>query len=435
LRADDHNGRLELPGFVFDIADAELSTSSGTRVTLRPQVLAVLRCLARRPGFLRTKDELLQAVWPGLVVTEDSLVQCICELRRALDDRAHRIIRTEPRRGYRLLAAQPPLRTGDVSAADAFHQDIRFATSSDGVRLAWASSGSGPPLVRAAHWMTHLDWDWRSATLGPRIRSLARDHRLVRYDGRGYGLSDWVAPGTLEQSVGDLETVVDSAGLERFVLLGTSSGAPIAIRFAARHPQRVSGLVLLGGYARGVLRRAAASPSTENFDALLRVIEDGWAQDNPAFRQLLTSLYWPGATAQQMQSFNELQHVSCAPKAAAALMRRSATIDVSGDLPRLRCPTLVLHSPRDAGVPFEESRRIAAAVPGARFEPFDSDNHTPLADEPAFEQVQAMINGFVARLGHDRVGADRTDSRRTALHAVDGARDADLAPPATKHAA
>ena len=390
---------IALPGFTFEPAQVELLTAAGDRVSLRPRAREVLRHLAHKAGQVVSKDELIRAVWPGVIVTDDSLVQCIAELRRVLNDDERRVIVTEPRRGYRLVpleiaATNGPLAEGSATAG--FQQNIRFATTADGVRIAYATSGTGSPLVRAAHWMTHLDWDWRSATFGPRIQALAQRFCLVRYDGRGYGLSDWEAePATLDEAVADLESVVEAAGLDRFSLLGASGGAAIAIRYAARHAQKVNRLVLLGGFARGMLRRGERSISRGNFEAMLRLLEDGWGQDNPAFRQLITSMMWPGADVQQMASFNQLQRVSCAPHTASGLLRRIAEFDVTEDLPNVRCPTLVLHSPRDSRVPFEEGRLMASMIPGARLEPFDSANHTPLVGEPAFAHVRRLMEEFI----------------------------------------
>ena len=418
MPTDEDAAGLRLPGFVFDAEHAELRTVGGERVALRPQVFAVLQRLASQAGQLVSKDELLAAVWPDVVVTEDSLVQCIGELRRALQDDAHRIVQTQARRGYRLMpqaASSPASGVANAQPQTGFHQDIRFATSADGARLAFATSGSGMPLVRAAHWMSHLDWDWRSSTLGPRIRAFAQRYLFLRYDGRGYGLSDWNAePGQLDQWVSDLEAVVDSAGLEQFALIGASGGAPVSIRFAARHPRRVTALVLLGGFARGALRRGGGASVAHNFEAMARLLEDGWAQDNAAFRQLMTLLFWPGASTEQMDSFNHLQRVSCSPKRAVDLLRRIADFDACADLARVQCPTLVLHSPRDSRVPFEEGRLIAASIPGARLEPFDSPNHTPLVDEPAFEQVQSAIDEFL----RDAAAPSRRESARAALRVV-----------------
>jgi pimeloyl-ACP methyl ester carboxylesterase/DNA-binding winged helix-turn-helix (wHTH) protein len=417
---------ISLPGFVFDLAQRELREASGARVALRPQTQAVLICLARNVDHVVTKDALMQEVWPDVVVTDDSLVQCIGKLRRVLHDDEHRVIQTESRRGYRLVSNGRGADSGAASSAAEgwqFHQDIRFATTADGVRIAYATSGNGPPLVRAAHWMTHLDWDWRSATFGPRIQAFSRRFRLVRYDGRGYGLSDWQAPaGTLDDAVVDLESVVAAAGLERFALLGASGGAPIAICFAVRHPQRVSGLVLLGAFARGALRRGERSISRENWEALLRLIEDGWGQDNPAFRQLITTMMWPGADAQQTASFNHLQRVSCSPKTAVGLLRSIANFDVTDELAGVQCPTLVLHSPRDSRIPFEEGRLLASMIKGARLEPFDSPNHTPLVGEPAFEQVQNLIEAFLLDKSQSIDLIARQEAALSPLHVVGNER-------------
>lgn len=169
----------------------------------------------------------------------------------------------------------------------------------------------------------------------------------------------------------------------------------VAIRYAARHPERVSHLLLIGAAARGGRRRGDRSIPQPDFDAMLRLMEFGWGQDNDAYRQISTSLLWPGASTEQMRSFNHLQRVSCEPRTAAAQMRAVAEFDATDDLPRVRCPTLVLHSPHDARVPFEEGRLIASSIPGARFEPFDSPNHTPLRGEPAFEQVGRLTEEFL----------------------------------------
>lgn len=399
MQRDSGESAIELNGFAFDARHGELRDASGARVALRARSLAVLQCLARDADHVVGKDELMQAVWPGIIVTDDSLVQCIKELRRALGDGEHRVIQTEPKRGYRLVtgAASRPAADGNQAGEPAFKQDIRFATSGDGTRIAYATSGDGPPtLVRATHWMTHLEWDWQSAVYGPSIQGLSRRYRLVRYDGRGCGLSDRnVAIGTLDDEVRDLETVVNAVGLERFVLVGRSQGSAISIRFAARHPERVSHLILVGGFARGALERGAGSTSFEQVVATMRLLEAGWGRDNAAFRQLITSVMFPGASPDQVASFNHLQQVAATPQDASTLHRMMAAYDASADLVRVRCPTLVMHSPHDNVAPFEEGRLIAATIPGARFEPFESPNHTPLPGEPAFFHVMQLIDEFV----------------------------------------
>jgi pimeloyl-ACP methyl ester carboxylesterase len=380
------------PASCWTSSSANCAIAAAHSLRCAPKTLSVLLHLARHAGAAVGKDELMQAVWAGVVVTDDSLVKCISEIRRVLSDDAHRIVRTEPKRGYRLMLDVPQ---GAARAEADFRQQIRFCETADGVKVAWAESGRGQPLVRAAHWMTHLDWDWRSGVFGPRIRALSSRFRFIRYDGRGYGLSGGV-PGTLDDWVTDLEAVVEAAGLQRCVVYGPSGGAAIAIRYAARHPERVSHLVLLGGFARGLLKRGQRSPPRANVDALVRLIENGWGQDNDAFRQLMTSQFWPNATVEQMRSFNHLQRVASSPAAAAELARKINDFDATEDLAQVRCPTLVLHSPRDARVPFEEGQLIASSIAGARLEPFDSPNHTPLPDEPAFGQVGQAIVDFAS---------------------------------------
>ena len=413
-REDD---AIAIAGFVVDPLLRELRDVSGARVPLRPRSFAVLLHLARHANQVVTKDELMHLSWPHVVVTDDSLVQCIKDIRRALDDDAKCIVRTEPRRGYCLMVGPPAVQTPwRVPEEASFEQEIRFATASSGVRIAYAISGNGAPLVRAPHWLTHLDWDWRSAPLGPRIRAFSQHCRLLRYDERGQGLSDRdVAPGTLDECVGDMEAVVDAAGWQRFALFAASGGSPIAIRYAARHPERVTRLVLLGAYARGARVRGVSPKHLEAYERLLR---DGWGEDNPAFRQMMTTQIWPAADAQQLQSFSHLQRVSCSAQNAAEQVRRRSEFNASGDLPLIHCPTLVLHSPRDAAVPFDEGRMIAATVVHARFEPFDSPNHTPLAGEPAFEHVHRLIDDFL----HAEVEEDRRTAR-PALRAVGQGRD------------
>lgn len=278
-------------------------------------------------------------------------------------------------------------------------QAIRFCTSQDGLRLAYATTGQGPALVRTAHFLTHLEFDLKSPVWQPWLAALSRGHRLLRYDGRGCGLSD-AAPASLslEAWVADLEAVVDAAGLQRFALLGCSQGAAVSVAYAVRHPERVSGLVLLGGYARGLLRRDPTPEQAQEARLLLELVELGWGRDNPAFRQLFTSLFIPGGTPEQMRWFNELERLSCSPAHAARTLAAFGQIDVSDLAARLACPTLVLHARGDARVPFEEGRHLAGLIPGARFVPLDSRNHVLLEHEPAFAQcfgeIQAFLDGL-----------------------------------------
>ena len=411
MQTEEQARTMFLNGFMFDPRQRELTDAGGDPVPMRPQTLAVLDCLARHAERVVPKDELMRTVWPQVVVTDDSLVQCITELRKALRDDERRIVQTLSKRGYRLVAdraAVPADSTPALHLSPDFQQDIRFATTVDGARIAYAISGNGPPLVRAVHWMTHIDLDWQSAVYGPWIQRLSQRYTHVRYDARGCGLSErGTPPQNLDDEVRDLEAVVDAAGLDRFALYARSQGGGIAVRYAARHPERVTHVVTIGGFVRGSMRRRALALSVEAQEAFWKLIEEGWGQDNAAFRQLMTSRIFPGADTDQMRSFNALQRAACSPEVAAHLGRVHAQYDACADLPRVQCPALVMHSPDDLPVPFEEGRMIASMIPGARLVPFASVNHTPLPNEPAFGFVHRAIDDFLLGNADAPGAADR----------------------------
>lgn len=287
----------------------------------------------------------------------------------------------------------------------ALTQQIRFARSHDGVRLAYAASGRGLPLVKAATWLSHLEYDWESPVWRHVLQALSERYHLLRYDERGCGLSDWRVPElSFESWLRDLETVVDAAGHERFALLGISQGASIAIAYAVRHPERVTQLVLHGGYARGRLVRSRSAQDAEEAEMMARLAEIGWGKTDPSFRQFFTTQFVPGGTPQQHEWFNELQRISSSPTNAANFMRAFNTIDVTALLPQVRCPTLVLHCTHDARVPFEEGRLLATTIPGAQFVPIESRNHL-LLDEPGWQRALAAIDAFLPQ-PHAPEGAD-----------------------------
>jgi pimeloyl-ACP methyl ester carboxylesterase/DNA-binding CsgD family transcriptional regulator len=277
----------------------------------------------------------------------------------------------------------------------AIDQKIRFCTAPDGVRLAYATSGKGPPLVRVGHWLTHLERDWESPVWRPWLAELSRFNTLVRYDQRGSGLSDRNIPAlSFETWLADLEAVVSAAGLANFALLGASQGAPIAIAYAAKHPQRVSRLVLYGGYARGRLKRAAPAQS-EEAEVQVRLVKLGWGRDDPAFRQFFAMQFLPGGSAEQLRSFNELQRISTSAENAARIMELTNGIDVSALLPQVPVPTLVIHAREDLRVPLDEARMIASAIPNARFALLEGRNHILLEGEPAWPRFLEEIRLFL----------------------------------------
>jgi pimeloyl-ACP methyl ester carboxylesterase/DNA-binding CsgD family transcriptional regulator len=274
-------------------------------------------------------------------------------------------------------------------------QHIRFAMARDGVRIAYATSGSGPPLVKAANWLSHIEFDWDSPVWRHWLRDLSARRTLIRYDERGCGLSDRDARDLSFGSwVSDLETVVDAAGVQRFPLLGVSQGAAVAIAYAACHPARVSHLVLYGAYGRGRLVRDPSPRQLEECQTMLKLIEIGWGRESEAFRQVFTAQFIPGGSIEQLHWFNELQRMSTSPANAARFLSEFDRIDVMATAARVRCPTVVLHARGDERVPFDEGRLLAAQIPGAQFVPLDSHNHVLLA-EPAWDTFTGVVSEFI----------------------------------------
>jgi pimeloyl-ACP methyl ester carboxylesterase len=276
-------------------------------------------------------------------------------------------------------------------------QKIRFCTSRDGVRLGFAMSGSGPTVIAAAHWISHLKLDWDNPVRRGWLSMLSRRNRLVRYDARGTGLSDRdCADFSLQRQIEDLEAVVEAAKCDQFALLGLWTGGAVAINHAARHPERVTHLVLHACATRGRLARDPGAEQVQEAEAQLKLIELGWANENSAFRQLHTSQLMPDATAEQARAFNDLMRQTTTPVNAAKLLRAHWTeVDNRWLCPRVSCPTLVLHARGDGRVPFEEARSLAALVPGAQFVPLESRNHILVEGEPAWQQLVGQLEEFL----------------------------------------
>jgi pimeloyl-ACP methyl ester carboxylesterase len=273
-------------------------------------------------------------------------------------------------------------------------QEIRFCTAPDGVSIAYASVGEGPPLVKAPNWLSHLEYEWQSPIWQHWWQELAKEHRILRFDQRGCGLSDWnVEDLSFDARVGDLEAVVAAAGLERFALLGISQGAAVAIEYAVRHPEKLTHLVLYGGFARGRMKRGYSSSVQSAETTLMR---EGWGQDNPAYRLMFTSSFMPEASHEQMHWFNELQRVSTSPNNAARIYEASSQMDIMDRLRLVQTPTLVLHARQDARIAFEHGRLLASLIPNACFVALESRNHLTLADEPAWHVLIGNVRHFLA---------------------------------------
>lgn len=274
-------------------------------------------------------------------------------------------------------------------------QRIRYLPTEDGVRIAWADAGAGPTLVKAANWMTHLDYEWESPVWRHWMLFFTEHFRFVRYDERGCGMSDWNAGElSLDRWTDDLEAVVDAAGQrEPFTLLGISQGAAPCVAYAVRYPERVSHLILYGGYARGPYRRGDADGELM-YRAMIDLIRLGWGSENPTFRQVFTSRFIPGGSDEQLDWFNELCRKTTSPAIAAQLLEARSTIDITSLLAQVRTPTLVLHSRDDSVVPISEGHILAAGIPDAQFVELDSKNHVLLDGEPGWDRFCSEVLEF-----------------------------------------
>ena len=312
-------------------------------------------------------------------------------------------------------------------------QRIRYLRTPDGVKLAWAEAGTGPTLIKAANWMTHLEYEWESPVWRHWIRFFSDNFHFIRHDERGCGMTDWnVGDLSFERWVEDLEAVVGVVDpQEPFALLGISQGAATCIAYAVRHPERVSHLVLYGGYARGTYERG--NPEKDRlYRALIDMTRFGWGKNNPAFRQVFTSRFVPGANEEQIEWFNELCLKTTSPEIAARLLETRATINVVDLLGEVKAPALILHSRDDDVIPIEESHILAAGIPGAQFVELDSKNHILLETEPAWERFCKEVLDFtgvkVSRGQEDRAFESLTAREREVLALItEGLGNAEIA--------
>jgi DNA-binding winged helix-turn-helix (wHTH) protein/pimeloyl-ACP methyl ester carboxylesterase len=398
---------------MFRFADMVLDAErrefrSGSKlIAIEPQVFDLLEFLIRNRDRVVSRDDLLASVWHGRVVSDSAIAARVNAARCAVGDTGdqQRWIRTVSRKGFRFVGdvreepgsatlgtpMRPPAGQADCVRA----QEITFCRTKDGVNLAVACVGQGRPLVRVSHWMTHIQYDWQSPIRTPLLHFLADRYRLVRYDGRNNGLSDWdVEDVSFDAQQLDLETVVDALDLRSYALLGASQGAPISIAHAVRHPERVSKMILHGGYALGRNKRAPR----KGFDVegYLTLMREGWGDEHSAFQKALSTIYLPNASAEQIKWLADLQRVASSPENTVRRRRVLDQVDIVELLPRVSVPTLVMHCRHDNLVPFEEGRRLATLIPNAKFVALESENHIPLPGEPAWPRFIGEIEAFLA---------------------------------------
>ncbi len=394
---------------IYRFADCELDLVAhefrrdGARVALEPQVFNLLALFLHHPGELVTHERILEQVWNGRIVSDAAPASRIASLRRALGDSgsAQTMLETVPRCGYRFL----PAVTCDVPPEDApaaapdRPQRIRFARSADGTRIAFASTGQGPPLLRAGHFLTHLEEDWNSPIWRPLLDRLGAQFSVTRYDQRGTGLSDAAPPAyVLVALVADLGAVADAAGLDRFPIFAASQGVPVGIAYAVARPDRVSGMVLYGGYAQGRAVRGTAEERA-TAEAVLTLVREGWGRSS-AFADSFATLFMPDASVEERSGLVRMQLTSASAVNAVALRRAIDSFDVTDllDRDRVRVPVLVIHAQGDAVHPLSQGRMLAAGISEAELVVSDSRNHVPLPQDPAWEGLMAAAIGFLSGL-------------------------------------
>ena len=377
---------------------------NGAPIPIAGKAFQTLRVLVEARGNLVSKQDLMTAVWPETAVEENNLDRNISTLRKALGEQSNgrQFIETVPRVGYRFLAPVSESNSASPRIAPAAEispsarQEIRFCVTPDKVRLAYSTIGTGHPIVRVANCFNHLDFEWESPIWHHWVRDLASGASILRYDGRGNGLSTWdVDNVSFEAWVHDLEVVVDAAGLDKFALFGHSQGGAIAIAYAVRHPERVSHLILCGAYSRGAYHRGHPD-AVEVRCALETLVRLNWGKTNPSFFQVVTNLYIPEkATDEDQCWFKDLQIISVSPDNLVRTMRACDDINIRSLLPSITVPTIVFHADRDRIAPPEEGRILAAEIPGAVFVPLPTANHILLAEEPAWKLFREELSSFL----------------------------------------
>jgi len=386
--------------FALDGERRELR-ARGTIVSIEPQVFDLLVYLIENRDRVVSKNDLIASVWGGRIVADSTLDSRINAVRKAIGDSGEQqeLVRTIPRKGVRFVGDVQQSQAQSESARRlpgfARKQEISFCRSTDNINIAYADVGDGPALIKAANWLTHLEYDWESPVWSPLLQRLAAKNRLIRYDTRGTGLSDReVTEFSFEGFVRDFESVVEEVDVDRFAILGISQGAAVAVQYAATHPEKVTKLVIYGGYSQG--RNKRGSPEEiEKANLFLSLMQYGWGDEHSAFMRAFSSLFIPNGTPEQNKWFADLQRMTTTAEKAIRIRMAWHDIDVAHVLPRIQVPTLVLHARHDNVVPLEQGRLLAATIPNARFVTLESDNHVLLAGEPAWEKFLEEVEAFL----------------------------------------
>ncbi len=377
-----------------------VSDHNGLETILRPQSAMVLAELTNFPGKTLTKDSLIRAVWGNIAVTDGSLVQCIAEIRRALHDEDRHIVQTVPKLGYRIAESGLLLTITDATlSAPALtflqQQPIRFATASDGMRLAWTASGKGTPMLKAPSWVSNIEMEAQSQLFAPFYEQLGNLIRLIRFDQRGTSLSGrYTKPLTIDAMVEDMRSVADAAGLDRFFIYGPSQGVAFGIAFAHRYPERVIGIIGRGGFAQGWLAQRSEEGRTK-YEVSKALIEAGWHADNPEFRRFFTARLLPDADPVISREFDEMQKRTVDPATMLANLELMCRLDIQKIAKQVHHPTLLVHSKGDRAIAVTEGSNLTTLMPNAEFVPVDGDNHIFIPGTKGSQQALLAIEHFL----------------------------------------
>ena len=376
-------------------------------VSVEPLVFDLLVYLVKNRDRVVTREELLDKLWQGKVVTDSALGARLKDARKAVGDSGTRqeVIKTFHGRGYQFIAEASEVTTDSpapetqasskIAPGLSEQSPVRFCSSADGASIAHAEVGEGYPLVAVGSWMSHLEEDWSNPMWGHYLRHLAGDFRLIRYDQRGNGMSDWDNVDiSFDRMVDDLKAVIDCYDCDKVALFGPSQAASICIAFTRKYPEKVSHLILYGAYARGRCKRGNPA-GIEESKALVTLIRQSWGRDNPVVRQMMTSLFMPDATQAESSWFNEFQK-TCGPGENIARFRELFDdIDVSDLLAEINIPTLVIQCVGDSVAPLSEGKLIASRIPGATLVTLNSKNHMVFEKEPGFQRFLDAVHDFM----------------------------------------
>ncbi|WP_329531981.1 alpha/beta hydrolase [Streptomyces sp. NBC_01450] len=386
-------------------ADRRRLSRGGQQVDVDPRALELLCLLVEHRDRVVSEDELRDRMGRGRTVSETTLATWLRTARLAIgdSDTGQQLIRTVSPHSHQFVATttvvpgtplSPP---GAAPVTEADHEVIRFCRSVDGTRIAYALTGEGPPLVKTANWLTHLDLDRTNPMWAHWFDGLTRGRQLIRYDERGCGLSEWTVPSfTLDDLVDDLDSVVDAAGLDRFPLLGVSQGGAVAVAYAARRPERVSHLILTSAYARGLQIRAGSDAERDAAEVDLNIARAGWRSQDSSFLRYFASQFLADATPAEWDAFAAYQRQTTSPANGLRFLEEFTRIDVSGIARDVICPTLIIHARDDARVPVAQALELATLIPDSRLILLESRNHLFTADDPAWPTFLTHLYKFLS---------------------------------------